>query len=202
MVYGQVGVKAALDGDLWFYDGVTCGDADNDGTNEHVNALTLDADVDLDLTAKLKVIGFPEKAWSWGIGRWHVGFWDLMPGGSSALEPILYRKTYAPGTVLYKPGTLGGLTFQGRMRPCWPYTDNMTYKLDYKDGTVSTFTLKPSTLFTAAHAFSGAIPAKITLTAVKDAKNRSINKSTDAVTSLTWKPTRPSLPSAPLEIAR
>ena len=159
--------------------------------------------MDLDLTAKLYVVGILDKKWSWGIGRWHVGFWDLLPGGSSALKPIFYRKTYAPGTVVYDPNTTpGGLTFQGRMRPCWPYTNNMTYKLDFKDGTVSNFTLKPYTLFTASYAFSGAVPYKITLTAQKDAHNRSINKSTDAVTSSTWRPTRPTLPSAPQEIAR
>jgi len=124
VAYGQVGVKAALDGDLWFYSGNGCGDADDDGVNETVSALTLDADLDLDLTAKLYVIGLVDKHWSWGIGRWHVGFWDLMPGGSSALEPIFYRKTYASGAVVYDPSTPGGLTFMGRMRPCWPYTNN------------------------------------------------------------------------------
>jgi hypothetical protein len=202
VAYGQLGVKAALDGDLWFYSGNTCGDSDNDGTNEYVNALTLDADLDLDLTAKLYVVGILDKKWSWGIGRWHVGFWDLLPGGSSALEPIFYRKTYAPGTVVYDPSTPGGLTFQGRMRPCWPYSDKVTYKLDFKDGTVSNFTLKPYVLFTTSYAFSGATPSMITLTAQNDAHNRSVNTSTDAATSSGWRPQRPTFPSTPLEIAR
>lgn len=41
--YGQVGVKSYLEGELWGYAGNSCGDADNDGKNETVYALTLDA---------------------------------------------------------------------------------------------------------------------------------------------------------------
>ena len=42
LAYAQVGVRPYLRGDLWGYYGNACGDADSNGVNETVNALTFD----------------------------------------------------------------------------------------------------------------------------------------------------------------
>jgi hypothetical protein len=187
MAYGQVGVKPYLEGDLWAYTGNSCGDADHNGTNEYVNALTLDGDVGIDVTAKVYVIAVVNKNWSWPVGRWHVGFWDLLPGGSSAVRPIFYRTSSSTGA-----------TFRGRMRPCWPYTSPVQYSINWKDGTTTNFTAAPTTLFSKSHSWSGLLPLTVTLTAKKDNHGRSINKSTNAsIFSLPALPIASYQPAAP-----
>jgi len=198
-IYGQIGVRPALEGDLWAYSGNSCGDANNDGVNETVSALTLDADLRLDVTTRIFVnvplLSNIDKPDHWTLGRWHVGFW----GSGSALNPIFYRK-YPTKIEVYDPDlSCSGLIFQGRMRPCWPYTHKIDYHLDWKDGTSTDVTLSPYTLFTACKSFTGFPPGVVTLTAIKDAHGRTLNRTTSAGTGYPVKPTLPDqpLPAAP-----
>jgi len=57
LLYAQIGVRPYLLGDLWGYTGNNCGDADGDGNNESVHALTFDLDRRIDITAEAKIIG-------------------------------------------------------------------------------------------------------------------------------------------------
>ena len=176
ILYAQVGVKPKLPCQLFFYYGNQCGDANGDGTPETVNALTLDAGVEVDVTAKVSLFGDDTWSHDWAVlPRRSVAFWDLAPGGSSVLTPILHGSGAAitRGTEV----TAGGFALRatGSMRPCWPYTDPMTYELAWGDGTTESFTLAPNAPFVEDHAVSGFSPRTLTLTAQRDSAGRTIN---------------------------
>ncbi len=77
LAYGQVGLRPALIGDLWGYTGNNCGDANGDGVNEPVSAVTFDMDWQVS-AAKILDIPFTEQR-----HLAHVG-------------PILSRRSSAP----------------------------------------------------------------------------------------------------------
>lgn len=166
VAYGQVGVRATLASDLWAYTGNTCGDADNDGVNEWVNALTLDVQGKLAVTAKAKVFDQEVYSNAWTVASTKHYFTDLI--GSSALDPIFYQSANSVFTA----------GVRGRMRPCYPYTDAITYDLLWGDGSAkTTFSSAPNTLWTKSHTYVGYGTRTGTLTAVKDSAGRSIGGS-------------------------
>ncbi|MEO1085348.1 MAG: hypothetical protein AAFY88_14005, partial [Acidobacteriota bacterium] len=168
-LYAQVGVRPKAFVDVWGYYGNNCGDVDCDSNAETVSALTASVDWQLFITAKAFAIG---ATWEWDdlwhTPKQHLAFIDFL--GSPALHPMLH------GPDSTQPGAV--TTYQARMRPCWPYEDEVTYEVVWDDGTVNTFTKAPGQYQDLLHQFwtSGTVP--VTVTALHDAHGRQINRST------------------------
>ncbi|PTL85909.1 hypothetical protein [Vitiosangium sp. GDMCC 1.1324] len=166
--YAQVGVRPYLYGDLWGYYGNNCGDANGDGYYETVDALTFDLDWQIYITAQADTFLTSEKRWNlWNTARWHINYWDLI--GSDALQPMLVGAGSVP--VNFSQG------YTARMRPCWPYTDNVNYQLAWGDGTTS-YPSGAATGTAVSHSWSSTGTKGLTLTAVSDAHGRVFNAST------------------------
>ena len=167
----KVGVNAGVDAMLWGYVGNSCGNADSNGGNEWVSALTLDADFDLrgigtwKLFGSTNTIGFLHDKVFYET---HIAFFDLLPGGSSALEPMLLGSG--------NQGTSGNYT--ARMRPCVPFTDNVNYSINWDDGVSQNFSAAPTTSHSLSHTWFAPGPYDVTLTALSDAHGRNFNAST------------------------
>lgn len=170
LAYAQVGVRPYLRGDLWGYYGNACGDADQNGVNETVNALTFDLDWQLYITAEARAFGATPTQWNnlWSTPRNHIKFWDLI--GSSAIRPM----TSGPAST-----TSGALTnFSGMMRPCWPYSDSVTYRYNWGDTATTTFSGAAHSWNTTNHAWADPGTKSLSLTALSDSHGRSFNQST------------------------
>jgi hypothetical protein len=169
VAYAQVGVRPYLYGDLWGYYGNNCGDADADGYSETVDALTFDLDWQIYITAQADSFLTNEKRWNlWNTPRWHINYWDLLGSGSRALQPMV---TGAPTIPVNSTQSYGA-----RMRPCWPYTENVNYQLAWGDGSSSAaLTGAPATAVTASHAWSTTGTQGLLLTALRDAHGRVFN---------------------------
>jgi hypothetical protein len=174
VAYAQVGIRPYVRGDLWGYYGNNCGDADADGLFETVNALTLDLDLQVHLTAQARAFGGTPTQWNdlWHTSRRHLGFWDLT--GSSALRPMLG----GPASVSLNTSP----PYTALMRPCYPYQDPVNYQLNWGDGSASSLrsfyqgaTQQPGT---ATHLWSTLGARTLTLTALNDDHGRSFNQST------------------------
>lgn len=169
VAYAQVGVRGLLHGDLWGYYGNTCGDANQDGTYETVNALTFDLDWQLAITGKADT--FFTSAWQgtiWQSQKYHIGFWLLDSG--SALTPMIERTRVMGdlGTNAIFPQNTP-VNFKLRMRPCWPYADAVDYSMNWGDGAISGHTGAP---VTASHTWSTQGATTLSLTAFRDAHGR------------------------------
>ncbi|MFL6234638.1 MAG: hypothetical protein ACJ76N_16010 [Thermoanaerobaculia bacterium] len=168
IISAQVGARGHLLGDLWGYDGNACGDADGDAVNETVRALTFDLDRRIDFVGKMDILG--SNTWDHVIHPGtvkHVGFYDLI--GSSALQPQLQ------GPAGLSPGATG--QYKLRMRPCWPYTDQMTYKLNWGDGGAdATSQGAPATDVQVSHSWPTESSPTVTATSVSDQHGRALNQ--------------------------
>lgn len=165
---GKVGLRATVKNHLWAYAGNACGDGNGDGTNEWVQARTLDSRLGLELRVTMGLFGVAAGDWSWRLGDdYFIGFYDLI--GSTAMDPIFFAR----------PGVGTSNVFLGRMRPCWPYLDPMTYRFAWGDGTPNnTLSFPPMALFNLQHGFpKRGVTYPVTLTATKDGAGRVINRS-------------------------
>ncbi len=124
----RIGVAPYFQADVWGFAGAGCGDANGDGHHEYVQALTADLDTGIEIRAKVAapVLG------SWAklekvIESWenHVQFFDII--GSNGLQPLVI------GTSTAYAGY--AKTFKFKMRPCYPYTDDLVYDVNWGDGT-------------------------------------------------------------------
>ena len=80
----------------------------------------------------------------------------------------------------YVAGASGtSYSFKGRMRPCWPYAQTMTYGIAWGDGSsLADMGYAPSTLFAREHVFPKVgVTYQVKLTAMKDAAGRVLNRS-------------------------
>ncbi|MDB4935717.1 MAG: hypothetical protein JWP87_2689 [Labilithrix sp.] len=162
--YGQVGIRASLPTDLYAYAGNMCGDGDGNGQNESVTGLTLDMAVKVDIVAKAGAFGGTIGPWTWNVANKHLLFKSF--GEGSILDPVFtYEKV---------PGQLLHTRMHGKMRPCWPYADAITYRITWSDGSISSFTGAPSTLFTQDHDFATYGIKPIKLEAIRDAAGRDL----------------------------
>ncbi len=170
VAYAQIGVRPYLYGDLWGYYGANCGDANGDGHFETVDALTFDLDWQLFVNAKADTLLSREKKWTLYTGPVrHIEYWDLL--GSRALEPMLIGNPSAPYNTTQ--------TYSARMRPCWPYGDNVNYQLDWGDGSTSSLNGAPTTPASATHSWSTLGTKTLSLAAQNDAHGRRLfNKTT------------------------
>jgi hypothetical protein len=172
LVHAQAGVKPSLDGDLWGYVGSNCGDADGDGVEEFVRAATFNLDWRVNVTGEVWALGLSKKSDKlWTTGPMLIFFKNLneqTSGGSTALIPMLT----GPATT----GQYLETAYTAKMRPCWPYDKNITYRLDWGDGTSdANFTGQPGSALIRKHQWRTAGDKTVRLTALKDAHGRTLN---------------------------
>lgn len=183
LAYAQLGVRPILQGDLWGYVGNNCGDADGDGIAENVDALALDLDLQVNVTAQAAAFGGSPSHWNdlWHTPRFHLGFWDLI--GSEALQPMDGGSSAAAVGV--------SQPYTAKMRPCYPYTDPVSYQFNWGDGTTSNTSGAPQTGAAAGHTWGSTGTKTVALTAFSDTHGRTFNTSTSRnilVGSGTWTP--------------
>ncbi|WP_146209552.1 hypothetical protein [Vitiosangium sp. GDMCC 1.1324] len=171
LAHAQVGARPYLYGDLWGYYGNTCGDADGDGTNETVSASTFDLDWQLFITARASAAGYSQD-WNnlWSTSRRHIRFWDLVgtgSTGSTAFRPLLLGPSSVPMN--------NAAPYTTRMRPCWPYSDPVSFKFTWGDGTLFPFTAAPSTPTTQFKSWSYTGPKTVQAAALNDSHGRVLN---------------------------
>ena len=162
--YGQVGVRASLPVDLWAYAGNQCGDADGVQGPEFVTGATLDMAVKVDVVAKAGAFGATAGPWTWNVANQHLYFHSF--GDGTVLDPIVTSELTS---------NLLETKMHGRMRPCWPYTDAVTYRVTWSDGAVSTVTGSPTALFTQDHVFSTYGVKPIAVEPLHDAAGRDLS---------------------------
>ncbi|HEX5752225.1 MAG TPA: hypothetical protein VFZ09_38790 [Archangium sp.] len=172
LAYAQVGVRPYLYGDLWGYYGNACGDADGNGINETVSALTFNLDWRLFITAQASAFGGNPTQWNnlWSTQRRNIKFWDLISGGSSAIRPMI------GGPASTNVNTSTGYT--AKMRPCWPYGDTVNYRFDWGDSTSTNVSGAPQTATAAGKAWSTSGAKTLQLTALSDSWGRQLNATT------------------------
>ncbi len=167
LLSAQIGVRAGMQNDLFAYSGNACGDADNDGKPEYVSGATIDTRVDVSLQAAATVLGDNLGPYSWDLWNTHAGFWTVYDNG--LLEPIFYSAPHDGTTKV---------TMEGRMRPCWPYSDAINYSIGWGDNTSTPLTLPPAWLFQEPHVLGSYGGHTLTLEAVNDAAGRTLNATT------------------------
>jgi hypothetical protein len=198
IAYAQAGVRPFAEAHIWGHAGQSCGDANQDGVDDYVYALTASVDVGADVTAEVDLLGLIEEDWKWEIWRKHVGFWSFGPG--TAVAPMAWATDPAPSdgiidevcdpTISNCGGYAKNIHF--RMRPCWPYTSPVDYAITWGSGSVTHHTGSPSQVVTVSPTYSTAGTKTIAVAAESDAHGRAIDEST----SLTFQvgPTQPTPP--------
>ena len=65
-----------------------------------------------------------------------------------------------------------------KIRPCWPYTDQVTYQVNWGDGgAAQTLQGAPGTDVTASHTWTAESSPTVTATSVSDAHGRALGQS-------------------------
>jgi hypothetical protein len=177
-LYAKVGPRAFLNLDLWGAS-KTCGDANGDGSQEYVQGLALDSDMGIELIAKLGLydpisdnaelnalidlvapLSFELYGWTF-----HQAFRNLQhPGGSTAFQPMLVGSTEV---VEDQP-----LALTARMRPCYPYTDDVEYRVRWSQSSIESADGAPAAGVGVDHVYPDPGNPSVTLTAVSDAHGR------------------------------
>jgi hypothetical protein len=192
-IYAKVGPRASMNFDMWGAS-KACGDADGNGQQEWVSALTLDHDLGLELFGEIGIYDITT-----GIGAidsalgivppytfplvdpwtWHLSFTNLLDNDGKAFQPMLV----APASVREDVAA----TFGARMRPCYPYGSDMSYDVIWGDGSYAGVEGDPGQSAALSHTWAnpGTYPVKVT--AVEDAHGRVFDEAfgTPLVTSLT-----------------
>lgn len=167
----RIGVRPEVDGWVWGYWGNACGDANDDGINETVSAAVLDISARLKLIGSYRLFGPSKSFLNSKLFDWHLGFTDFFPGGSSALEPILKGPEFT-GQDIITP-------YQAKMRPCIPFKDKVNYEVVWDDGQTQEFSASPSTHQQIPHTWVTPGVYTVSLTAIKDEKNRHFDSTTE-----------------------
>ncbi len=179
LISAQIGLRPNFVGDLWGYAGNSCGDADGNGTPETVDALTFDLDRRTDITGRVSILGAEwNRTLKTGTAV-HMSFWDL--GGSTAMQPQLH----GPASVEVRdPGA-----YKVKIRPCWPYTDPVTYRLNWGDGSpVQELQGTPATELTASHTWDTGGSKTVTATSWRDGHGRLLDQSYSRTVEVTVPP--------------
>jgi hypothetical protein len=124
--------------------------------------------VKIDVVAKAGAFGQTAGPWTWNVANQHLFFHSF--GDGTALDPMLTTQLSSTDYLLTH--------MHGRMRPCWPYTDAVTYRLTWNDGAVTTFTAAPGAVFTQDHHFGGYGHKVVKLEALHDAAGRDLTGAT------------------------
>ncbi len=192
-IYAKVGPRAYMNFELWGA-AKLCGDADGNGQEEWVSALTLDHDAGIELIGEIGIYDIVTgisvvdstlgllPAVPFPIGdpiNWHLGFTNLLNQDGKAFQPMLV----VPTSVQEDQSA----ALSARMRPCYPYADEMQYGLDYGDGTHGgSAEGDPDENASAVHTWANPGSYSVRVTAQSDAHGRVFDEvfGTSLVTSL------------------
>lgn len=169
VAYAQVGLRAYLHGDLWGYYGNNCGDANGDGIFETVDALTFGLDWQIKVVGEASALGSSAKKFNvWSSPRNYIGFWDLI--GSDAIQPMLVAGSSVPASSAQR--------YDAKMRPCWPYTNTVNYRLEWGDGTSTSLSGPPQSFASTNRTWTTQGAKALRLTALSDSHGRQLNQAT------------------------
>ena len=201
LFYAEVGAKGFVEADLWGYYGNACGDADGDGDNETVEALTADAEAGYDWIYGIGGIIVSDRQWTSTGGRYPLGFWDLLgEGGSTALSPMVS----GPDSVIEDQP----VTYEVKMRPCFPFSDRVNLAIDPGGFQGNRFITAPqssdptqnSTELTRS--FPNPRTHNIVVTATTDGDGRSFQASTERTLEVLLDVIAPEITSHPYSLVR
>lgn len=164
----KIGFRPYLRGDLWGYLGNDCGDADADGSPDGVRALTFDLDFEPTVNREFIFFGKDSFGQLWTGGRRHLLFRDLTT--STAMSPMFAG---AASTGVATP-----TTYSLSMRRCWPYSDAVSYRMEWGDGSVSQGSGSPTAATELTHAWTGPGTYAANAVSVSDAHGRSLGRAT------------------------
>lgn len=164
----KIGFRPYLRGDLWGYLGNDCGDADADGVPDSVRALTFDLDFEPTVNREFVFFGKEDFEQIWTGERRHMSFRDLTT--STAMSPMFAG---AASTTVSTP-----TTYSLSMRRCWPYSDAVTYRMEWGDGSVSQGSGAPTAATALTHAWAGPGTYAANAVSVSDAHGRSLGQAT------------------------
>lgn len=210
----QVGVRPFVEADIHGYAGNQCGDGDRNGTNEFVSAAMIDAEAGFDITAEADLLGLVDWSGSWEVYRKHLLFEHVSLATSSA-EPMVWVELPSSGTStttggngvsVITGGTTGTVATENtaqyyrkvniQMRPCWPYTERVTYKVSFDGGAETTWSGAPGTPLVLTPGFNTSGNHSVRVTAVSDAHQRELGTSVTRTFNIP-RPGTPTLPAFP-----
>ena len=162
MLMGRAGPEIALSGDVWAHEGSGCGVAAGASGSDNASALTADIDANISAAWQVWALGLTDPStgdYFKGIkgikdgkevskGKTallakHLYFADLI--GSTALMPLI---SPSGSPVVAQPAA-----YNVRMRPCYPYDDQIQYRVQWtaaNDKTTSTASTSTGQAITAA----------------------------------------------------
>lgn len=209
-----LGMEISAPSKFWAYSGNNCGDADGDGTTEHVKSAVLDVNAQLALYGKWQIVG--RDSWSWMDWRFSVAGWEIFKvsdftSGKAdfyALRRNLYFKefesaaTSALTPIIVGPNNVAatGSGYSAMMRSCVPFKDKMKYAFEWGDGTSNTFEGSGAQQTFQAHNWASTGAKTIKLMAQSDAIKRdfaNISTSRNIVVGAVAAPSTPGSISAP-----
>jgi hypothetical protein len=192
-IYAKAGPRAYANVELW---GASkpCGDADGNSQAEWVNAMAVDGDVGLEALAEVGVFDvatgvdfIDDRLQSLDFSiplappfNLHL-FLETLSDGADPFQPMLA----APASIQEDAtATLGA-----RMRPCYPWKDEIEYELAFGDGTPrAEIDGKPQESVSASHVWANPNSYPVHLTAVRDAHQRNLAGSVRRTVAVTPKP--------------
>ena len=187
----EAGVKAKgfIAADLWGYIGNTCGDGDGDGTNEFVSGLAAGASAGYDVDGYFDTIFTSHRDYNLLDDEFGLGWWDLLSGGSSALEPMVT----GPDSV-----TVGSnASYVVKMRPCYPYEEDVTFTVTPNMSGGRVITGVPTGSTTLNHTFNSTGNQNVVVTATHDSFGRGLDATTTKTVNVQAAPQPPSITSHP-----
>lgn len=142
LLMGRAGPEIAISGDVWAYEGAGCGAAA--GTNspsDSVKALTADIDANIYATWQVGTMGITDPT----TGDYFPGAKGVVPNGheTARKRDVLFSKHLYFGdlvgsTALSPLVAANGIaavaqpaSYSFRMRPCYPYHDDIQYRLQW-----------------------------------------------------------------------
>ncbi len=190
IAHAQVGVRPFVEAEVHGYAGNQCGDGDHNGSNEFVSAMSFEADAGFDITAEADLLGLFDWSDSWEIYRRHIYFDQTALGGVSSAAPIVWTEAYAGdiNSIATKPYYR---TIKFQMRPCWPYTNTITYRIRVDGGNAITRKRAPGSAYALNVGFDAPGNHTVEVTAIEDSHGREIG---EKVTRNFYIPTQGSVP--------
>lgn len=139
----SLNARMALPYTLWTYDGNACGDADRNGSNEMLHSRANALEMQMQAYIKYKVfgdsgirnLGFPTSS-SWRP------FQSVQSDDRPAVRKLLTFNDNSQSNTVFEPMIEGGSSvnpngggFMIGSRRCYPYDSDVTYRVNFGDGT-------------------------------------------------------------------
>ncbi len=142
LLMGRAGPEIAISGDVWAYEGDGCGAAaGTSSSGNNVKALTSDIDANIYATWQVGTMGITDPT----TGDYFAGVKGVVPNGHETAKKrdVLFSKHLyfgdLVGSTALAPLVAGNgaaavaqpASYSFRMRPCYPYHDDVQYRLQW-----------------------------------------------------------------------